>query len=104
MAATKVRQMERERLVRSFAKRGDATEVPDLWQVQQAAYSRFLQVEENPEERETKYGLESLLREIFPIESYDETMKLEYVSYSLDEPRSTQHASSQSVVHGSSLK
>ena len=89
MAATKVRQMERERLVRSFAKRGDATEVPDLWQVQQAAYSRFLQVEENPEERETKYGLESLLREIFPIESYDETMKLEYVSYSLDEPRYT---------------
>ncbi|MGJ8636505.1 MAG: DNA-directed RNA polymerase subunit beta [Phycisphaerales bacterium] len=89
MAATKVRQMERERLVRSFAKRGDATEVPDLWQVQRDAYSRFLQVESNPEERVTKYGLESLLREVFPIESYDETMKLEYVSYSLDEPRYT---------------
>jgi len=89
MAATKVRQMERERLVRSFAKRGDATEVPDLWQVQKAAYSRFLQVEIDPEKRESKYGLESLLQEIFPIVSYDETMKLEYVSYSLDEPRYT---------------
>ena len=89
MAATKVRQMERERLVRSFAKRGDTTEVPDLWQVQKAAYSRFLQVESDPEERVAKYGLEALLQEIFPIESYDETMKLEYVSYSLDEPRYT---------------
>ena len=89
MAATKVRQMERERLVRSFAKRGDATEVPDLWQVQRDAYSRFLQVDSNPDEREIKHGLEALLREVFPIESYDETMQLEYVSYSLDEPRYT---------------
>ncbi|MBO6514039.1 MAG: DNA-directed RNA polymerase subunit beta, partial [Phycisphaerales bacterium] len=81
--------MERERLVRSFAKRGDATEVPDLWQVQRDAYSRFLQVDSNPDEREIKHGLEALLREVFPIESYDETMQLEYVSYSLDEPRYT---------------
>jgi DNA-directed RNA polymerase subunit beta len=89
MAATKVRDMERTRSVRSFAKRGDATKIPDLWQVQEAAYERFLQFETNPDERNTEIGLESLLREIFPIESYDETMSLEYVSYSLEQPRYT---------------
>jgi DNA-directed RNA polymerase subunit beta len=89
MAATKVRQMERVRNVRSFAKRGDATKVPDLWQVQEVAYERFLQTRKNPDERDGEFGLESLLREIFPIESYDETMSLEYVSYSLEQPRYT---------------
>ncbi|MEO0630747.1 MAG: DNA-directed RNA polymerase subunit beta, partial [Planctomycetota bacterium] len=39
--------------------------------------------------RNKQFGLESLLHEIFPIESYDGTMRLEYVSYGLDEPRYT---------------
>ncbi|MHC4123823.1 MAG: DNA-directed RNA polymerase subunit beta, partial [Planctomycetota bacterium] len=34
-------------------------------------------------------GLESLFREIFPIESYDENMKLEFLYYELEEPRYT---------------
>ncbi|MBL4697475.1 MAG: DNA-directed RNA polymerase subunit beta, partial [Phycisphaerales bacterium] len=89
MAATKVRQIERVRNVRSFAKRGDATKVPDLWQVQEIAYERFLQTQKNPDERDAGSGLEALLQEIFPIESYDETMSLEYVSYSLEQPRYT---------------
>ena len=89
MAATKVRDMERTRSVRSFAKRGDTTKIPDLWQVQEAAYERFLQIDKNPDERDPELGLESLLREIFPIESYDETMSLEYASYSLEQPRYT---------------
>jgi DNA-directed RNA polymerase subunit beta len=81
--------MERERVVRSFAKRGDTTGIPDLWQVQDRAYERFLQVEKNPDERDPKIGLEALLREVFPIDSYDETMHLEYVNYILEEPRYT---------------
>ncbi len=89
MAATKVRGMERTRSVRSFAKRGDTTKIPDLWQVQEAAYERFLQFGTDPDERDIEIGLEALLREIFPIESYDETMSLEYVSYSLEQPRYT---------------
>ncbi|MHA7813460.1 MAG: DNA-directed RNA polymerase subunit beta [Phycisphaerales bacterium] len=89
MAATKVRGMERTRSVRSFAKRGDTTKIPDLWQVQEAAYERFLQLDKDPDERDPELGLEALLREIFPIESYDETMSLEYASYSLEQPRYT---------------
>jgi len=34
-------------------------------------------------------GLEALLREVFPIESYDGNLKLEYLSYELSEPRYT---------------
>ena len=34
-------------------------------------------------------GLEALLREVFPIESYDGNLRLEYISYDLSEPRYT---------------
>ena len=75
--------------VRNYSKRGDALPIPNLVEVQQAAYERFLQLEKNFDERDEKIGLESLLREVFPIVSYDESMRLEYLYYKLDEPRYT---------------
>jgi len=63
--------------------------VPDLTEVQSIAYERFLQLDKPCEARDPAYGLEALLHEVFPIESYDGTMRLEYISYSLDEPRYT---------------
>ncbi len=77
------------RNVRNFSKRGDAIPVPDLTTVQRDAYERFLQTAKGPHERNTALGLEALLREIFPIESYDGTMALEYQHYTLEEPRYT---------------
>ncbi len=77
------------RKVRDFSKRGDAIPVPDLTTVQTESYERFLQLAQNPQEREPEIGLESLLREIYPIESYDGTMSLEYLYYTLEEPRYT---------------
>ncbi len=73
---------------RPFAKRGDALEIPDLIKVQIEAYKRFLQQEVPPNEREP-HGLEALLREVFPIESYNGDNRLEYVSYTLTEARYT---------------
>jgi len=78
-----------EKAIRDFSKRGDFLQVGDLTEVQRDAYQRFLQREKGPEERDQRFGLEALLREIFPIESYDGTMHLEYVHYELDEPRYT---------------
>ena len=78
------------RSVRDFSKRGDAIPVPTLTKVQQGAYERFLQQDKPYDGRVVTLGLESLLREVFPIESYDGTMKLEYLYYKLDEPRYTQ--------------
>jgi DNA-directed RNA polymerase subunit beta len=76
-------------MVRDFSKRGDAIPVPDLVKVQQESYERFVQLERAYDTREATVGLEALLREVFPIESYDGTMRLEYQYYKLDEPRYT---------------
>ena len=77
------------RNVRNFAKRGDAIPIPTLTEVQSNSYRRFLQQHLAPDKREPKVGLEALLREVFPIESYDGTMRLEYLYYKLDEARYT---------------
>ncbi|MBL8746749.1 MAG: DNA-directed RNA polymerase subunit beta [Phycisphaerae bacterium] len=77
------------RNVRDFSKRGDAIAVPDLTIVQSQAYDRYLQLDKGPHERNPRFGLEALLREIFPIESYDGTMSLDYSYYTLEEPRYT---------------
>ncbi len=75
--------------VRDFSKRGDAVPVPDLTQIQLNAYERYLQLAKGPHERDAHMGLEGLLREVFPIASYDNTMSLEYLYYTLEEPRYT---------------
>src|SRR3954469_172976 len=76
------------REVRDFSKIGDAMPIPNLIHVQLAAYQRFLQKDTDPLKRKNE-GIETLLREVFPIESYDGNLKLEYVSYDLSEPRYT---------------
>ena len=81
MAQRTLRDQARERTVRNFVKRGDALDVPDLTEVQRRAYDRFLQHGKAHDARDVEIGLESLMREVFPIESYDETMKLEYLWY-----------------------
>jgi DNA-directed RNA polymerase subunit beta len=72
--------------VRNFSKVGDAAPVPNLIDIQLAGYDRFLQKDPGASGRKSE-GLEALLREIFPIVSYDQQMQLEYVCYELGEPR-----------------
>jgi len=74
--------------VRNFSKVGDALPSPPLTEIQTRSYERFLQQHVDPSRREN-HGLEALLREVFPIESYDGNMVLEYVSYDLSKPRYT---------------
>src|SRR5687768_9588240 len=74
--------------VRDFSKRGDALPIPNLIDVQIESYQRFLQKEVAVDKRKND-GLEALLREVFPIESYDGNLRLEYISYELSEPRYT---------------
>jgi DNA-directed RNA polymerase subunit beta len=72
--------------IRNFGHFGDAVEVPPLTDVQIRSYERFLQLDVPPEKREP-VGLEGVLREIFPIESYDKTLTLHYLRYELGKPR-----------------
>jgi DNA-directed RNA polymerase subunit beta len=74
--------------VRSFGKVHDAVKIPDLVAILRRSYERFLQEEVAPTKRKG-IGFEALFREIFPIESYDKTMRLEYLYYELEKPRYT---------------
>ncbi|MBC8309996.1 MAG: DNA-directed RNA polymerase subunit beta [Phycisphaerales bacterium] len=74
--------------VRDFSKRGDAIPVPPLTKVQGEAYERLIQSDLEPLKRKP-IGIEALLREVFPIEAYDGSMRVEYLYYKLDEPRYT---------------
>jgi len=74
--------------VRNFGKIRDAVEVPDLVAIQRKGFEDFLQKDVAPTKRKC-VGLEALFQEIFPIESYDKSMKLEYLCYELESPHYT---------------
>ena len=76
------------RTSRNFGTMQDAVEIPDLVAVQRASYANFLQKDVPPTKR-ADAGLEALFREIFPIESYDKKMSLEYLFYELEKPHYT---------------
>ncbi|MDH5656820.1 MAG: DNA-directed RNA polymerase subunit beta, partial [Spirochaetia bacterium] len=59
----------------------DFEAIPDLIEIQFNSYKWFLQQDVSPNKREN-FGLEAVFRETFPIESPNEDMVLEYVSYS----------------------
>src|SRR5438874_5076887 len=71
---------------RNFGHFGDAVEVPPLTDVQTKSYDRFLQLDV-PLEKRQQMGLEGVMQEIFPIESYDKKLALEYIKYELGKPR-----------------
>ena len=71
---------------RNFGRISDEFPVPDLTQIQTRSYERFLQAD-LPADKRGDSGLEGVFREIFPIESYDKTLKLEYLHYDLGKPR-----------------
>jgi DNA-directed RNA polymerase subunit beta len=72
--------------VRNFGANDDTAEIPPLTEIQTISYARFLQLETPPAER-TATGLEGVLKEIFPIKSYDGTISLDYIKYELGKPR-----------------
>ncbi|HAY82997.1 MAG TPA: DNA-directed RNA polymerase subunit beta, partial [Planctomycetaceae bacterium] len=74
--------------VRRFGSGRESFVAPDLTAIQTDSYAAFLQEEAGAEKRKDS-GLESVLREIFPIESYDKTINLEYLRYELGKPRYT---------------
>ena len=63
-------------------------EISDLTRIQTESYARFLQLDRGPRERKSQ-GIEEILREVFPIESYDGQYRLEYLRYELGKPRYT---------------
>src|SRR5215467_15433387 len=76
--------------IRKFGSGRELFSIPDLTEIQTHSYERFLQYD-GVHKRSKDQGIEGVLREIFPIESYDKNLKLEYVRYELGKPRYEPH-------------
>ena len=66
---------------KNFSKFEDKFPLPNLLDIQVTHYDEFLQRDTDPNQRGDR-GLEEVFREVFPLESYDGQIKLEYISYS----------------------
>src|SRR6476661_6511790 len=88
--ATSAERRLRPTEIRRFGSLRAPHPIPDLTEIQTRSYEAFLQYDEAANKR-LDQGIEGVLREIFPIESYDKTLKLEYIRYELGKPRYEPH-------------
>ena len=72
----------------SFGKIGEVMAPPMLIELQVDSYNEFLQADVPPEKRADK-GLQAVFSEVFPIESYDGKIVLNYKSYEISSPKIT---------------
>ena len=86
--ATSAERRLRPKDIRRFGQTKEYYTIPSLTDIQTRSYETFLQLDIAQEKRKD-IGIEGVLREIFPIESYDKTLKLDYVRYELGKPRYT---------------
>jgi len=72
----------------SFDKLQRTVEMPHLLEIQTQFFDMLLQKDTPPEKRENT-GLQAVFTEVFPIHDYQENYTLEFVHYSLGEPKYT---------------
>jgi len=85
MAVTARRRLETTD-TRRFGSGRSPYAIPDLTEIQTKSYARFLQYD-TPTDKRKSEGLEGALTELFPIESYDKKLTLDYLRYALGKPR-----------------
>jgi DNA-directed RNA polymerase subunit beta len=73
----------------NFGKLREVIVPPNLIEIQITSYLDFLQ-KGIPEKQRKPQGLEAVFREVFPIESYDGRLVLEYVSYTLGDSKNSE--------------
>jgi len=71
---------------KSFGRIKDVLSLPNLIEVQLSSFEKFLQKETPPERREN-CGLEAIFRDLFPIEDLHHRHSLEYINYTVKEPK-----------------
>ncbi len=71
---------------KSFSKLKEVYKMPDLLDIQRLSYEEFLQVDMTSDERKN-LGLQETFTEMFPIESFDRQVRLDFLSYSLGKPK-----------------
>lgn len=89
---------------KDYSRIPDIMELPNLVEIQTSSYEKFLQ-REVPKSRRTNKGLQVVFNEVFPIESYDGTTRLEFIDYSLGKPKyNVQESKRHSMTYASPLK
>ncbi|MGY3802441.1 DNA-directed RNA polymerase subunit beta [Pigmentibacter ruber] len=73
---------------RSFAKVKPIIGMPNLIDIQKKSYAEFLQGTDSADSR-IEAGLQGVFKSVFPVQDFDATASVEFVSYSLDEPKYT---------------
>jgi DNA-directed RNA polymerase subunit beta len=71
----------------NFGKIKEIIAPPNLIELQTNSYAEFLQLDVAPTKRKN-IGLQAVFKEVFPIESYDGKVVLDYHSYDIGEPKS----------------
>ena len=74
------------RFRRSFGRIKKIIDLPYLIEIQKNSYDVFLQKDVAPDQRQNA-GLQGVFRSVFPIKDFNETASLEFVSYTLGEPK-----------------
>ena len=71
-----------------FGKIREVIDPPNLIEVQLNSYVEFLQTNV-PMSKRKETGLQAVFKEVFPIQSYDEKVTLDFASYEIGEPKLT---------------
>ena len=76
---------EKKRIRKSFSKRAQLDEIPNLLDIQQESYRKLLQKGVVPDQR-IDLGLQAAFKSVFPIESYSGSASLDFSTYKLGQP------------------
>ncbi|MEW6271380.1 MAG: DNA-directed RNA polymerase subunit beta [Thermodesulfobacteriota bacterium] len=71
---------------RNFGKIKKVVEIPNLIEIQRRSYDEFLQKDVAPDQRKD-VGLQAVFKSVFPIKDFNDTAELDFVSYSIGEPK-----------------
>jgi DNA-directed RNA polymerase subunit beta len=74
------------RIRKNFSKIPSILEIPDLIEIQKQTFDSFLQAGVEPEKREN-VGLQAVFNSVFPIKDFNDSASLEFVGYTLEEPK-----------------
>ncbi len=79
-------KLDRSILRRNFSKIPKVIDVPNLIEVQKGSFEEFLQADLKAKERRD-IGLQAVFNSVFPIKDFTGTTSLEFVEYTLEQPK-----------------
>ncbi len=86
MSVQKSTLLNRRRIRRTFGKINEVVQMPNLIEVQRNSYEQFLQMYDKVDER-INVGLQAVFNSVFPIKDFVGRSMLEFVSYTLEDPK-----------------